>query len=69
MLTPARSATALVVKAGQSTRFQNLSRRLQDHRHGLLRARLAGNSSFCFNGLLGAWPCAVGASGKREYEI
>ena len=37
----------------QSTGFENLSRRLQNQRNGLSRARLSGNSSFNFNGLPG----------------
>jgi hypothetical protein len=39
-------------KGRQSTDLENLSRGLQNQRHGLPGARLAGDSSFYFNGLL-----------------
>ena len=47
-------------EGGQAAAFQNLSRRLDDRRHGLRRTRLTGNSSIVFNGL---WTGGHGDSG------
>jgi hypothetical protein len=53
----------------QSTGFENLSRRLQNQRNGLARARLSGDSSFYFNGLLGlGHSCGVPAKASTKSE-